>query len=226
MKVLLFDIDGTLVLSGGAGLRAMNRAFADLYDIPDALAGIQLSGRTDRSILQDGLARYQLAWSPEGEEVYKQRYFARLEEEMPLPVAGKRIMPGVVPLLEALAQRNDLHLGLLTGNWRTSGYLKLADFGLDHFFAFGAFADDSGVRDELLPFAVTRFAARHGRRPRPHEVYVIGDTPYDIQCARPHGAVAVGVAAAAHSAADLAAHHPDYLLEDLQDTAAALLVLG
>ncbi len=226
MKVLLFDIDGTLVLSGGAGLRAMNRAFADLYDLPDAFAGIQLAGRTDRAILQDGLARYQLAWSPEAEEIFKQRYFELLPEEMLLPAAGKRIMPGVLPLLEILSQRPGLHLGLLTGNWRTSGYLKLAEFGLDRYFTFGAFADDSGAREELLPFAVTRFAAVHGRRPLPHEVYVIGDTPHDIQCARPHGAVAVGVAAAAHSAADLAVHHPDYLLEDLQDTAAALQVLG
>ncbi|HNW58542.1 MAG TPA: HAD family hydrolase [bacterium] len=226
MKLLLFDIDGTLVLSGGAGLRAMNRAFLELYDIPQAFAGIQLAGRTDRAILQDVLARFEQPWSEEVEEIFKQRYFERMEEEMPLPVPGKRIMPGILPLLEALAARPGLHLGLLTGNWRTSGYLKLAEFGLERFFPFGAFADDSGVRDELLPFAVARFAASHGRRPRPREVYVIGDTPHDIQCARPHGAIAVGVAAAAHTPADLAAHHPDYLFSDFTDTTAALLVLG
>ncbi len=226
MKLLLFDIDGTLVLSGGAGLRAMTRAFADLYAIPDALAGISLSGRTDSSILRDALDRFGLPHSPEIEEAYKRRYFELLEEEMPLPVEGKRLMPGIPALLEALNGRPDVHLGLLTGNWRTSGYLKLADFGLDRYFRFGAFADDSGVRDQLLPFAVTRFRELSGLTPRPEEVYVIGDTPYDIQCARPHGAIAVAVAAASHPVSHLAAWNPDYLFENLEDTDAALNVLG
>jgi phosphoglycolate phosphatase-like HAD superfamily hydrolase len=226
VKLLLFDIDGTLVHSGGAGLRAMTRAFTDLYAIPDALAGVSLSGRTDSSILQDALAIFALPHSPEIEEEYKQRYFELLAEEMPLPGAGKRLMPGIPALLEALSGRPDVHLGLLTGNWRTSGYLKLADFGLDRYFPFGAFADDSGVRDQLLPFAVARFRDLSGLSPRPEEVYVIGDTPYDIQCARPHGAVAVAVAAAAHSRSHLAACNPDHLFTDLEDTEAALQVLG
>ena len=226
MKLLLFDIDGTLLHSGGAGLRAMTRAFTDLYAIPDALAGVSLSGRTDSSILQDALARVALPYSAEVEEIYKQRYFERLAEEMPLPGSGKRLMPGISALLEALSGRPEVYLGLLTGNWRTSGYLKLADFGLDRYFRFGAFADDSGVRDQLLPFAVARFRELSGLSPRPEEVFVIGDTPYDIQCARPHGAVAVAVAAAAHSRSHLAACNPDHLFADLEDTDAALRVLG
>jgi phosphoglycolate phosphatase len=226
MKLLLFDIDGTLILSGGAGLRAMTRAFEQLYDIPDGFAGVNLSGRTDNSILQDALAKFHLPDTPQTERAFKQLYFELLAEEMPLPVDGKRIMPGIAPLLEELAQRPEVHLGLLTGNWRSSGYIKLADFGLDRFFAFGAFADDSSNRDELLPFAVERFKQRHGLRPRPEEVYVIGDTPYDIRCARPHGARAVAVAAASHSLTDLAAWSPDHLFADLGDTAAALQVLG
>jgi phosphoglycolate phosphatase-like HAD superfamily hydrolase len=226
LKLLLFDIDGTLILSGGAGLRAMTRAFEMIYDIPAAFTGVNLSGRTDSSILQDALLKFNLPHAPAVEEEFKQRYFELLEEEMPLKVDGKRIMPGIAALLATLAERPDLYLGLLTGNWRTSGYLKLADFGLDRFFTFGAFADDSAVRDQLLPFAVARFADRYGLRPRPEEVYVIGDTPYDILCARPHGATAVAVAAAGHSSSELSVYNPDYLFENLEDTAAALLVLG
>lgn len=226
MKLLLFDIDGTLILSGGAGLRAMTRAFARLYGIADGLAGVNLSGRTDNSILRDALAKFDLPDTEEVEAEFKALYFELLAEEMPLPVDGKRIMPGVAELLEALASRPEVHLGLLTGNWQTSGYLKLADFGLDRYFQFGAFADDSSIRDELLPFAVERFERRHKLRPQPEEVYVIGDTPYDIRCARPHGARAVAVAAASHSLTDLAAWSPDHLFADLTDTAAALEVLG
>ncbi len=226
LKVLLFDIDGTLVLSGGAGLRAMTRAFENLYGVANAFVGVHLAGRTDSSILQDALAKFGLPFSAEIEKEYKQSYFNLLAEEMPLPVDGKRIMPGVVPLLEALSMRPDVHLGLLTGNWQTSGLLKLADFGLDRYFRFGAFADDSGVRDELIPYALERFLALKGHKPRPEEVYVIGDTPFDILCARPHGARAVAVAAASHSTAELATWKPDFLFDDLQDTAAALSVLG
>jgi phosphoglycolate phosphatase len=226
LKLLLFDIDGTLILSGGAGLRAMSRAFERLYGHAGAFAGVKLSGRTDSSILQDGLARFNLPYSREVEETYKRLYFDLLTEEMPLLVDGKRIMPGVAPLLEALSVRPGVHLGLLTGNWRASGYIKLADFGLDRYFSFGAFADDSGIRDELLPFALERFEAMNGFRPEPEEVYVIGDTPYDILCARPHGARAVAVAAASHSAAELAEWQPDHLFDNLGDTKAVLSILG
>lgn len=226
MKLVLFDIDGTLLLSGGAGVRAMTRAFDQLFEIADAFTGVQLAGRTDTSILKDALRLHGLPYSHEVLEEFQSLYFEYLHQEMPLPGSGKRIMPGVLEVLEALSALPDVYLGLLTGNWRTSGYIKLADFALDHFFAFGAFSDDSEVRKELLPFAIQRFKRLHDLEPRPEEVFVVGDTPSDILCAHPHGAKAVAVAAAHHSAADLAPYNPDFLLPNLTDYKKVLEILG
>ncbi len=226
MKLVLFDIDGTLILSGGAGLRAMTQAFDQLFDIADAFLGVQLAGRTDTSILQDALRVHGLPYSHEVLGDFQKLYFEYLRKEMPQPHPGKRIMPGAAELLKALAQRQEVYLGLLTGNWRTSGYMKLADFNLDHYFHFGAFSDDSEIRKDLLPYAVERFTRLHNLVPRPEEVYVVGDTPSDILCAHPHGAKAVAVAAAHHSAADLAPYNPDFLLPDLSDLPKVLEILG
>lgn len=226
MKLLLFDIDGTLLLSGGAGLRAMDQAFDQLYGIPNAFAGISLAGRTDTAILRNVLGKNGLPFSPATMEDFKRIYYERLQEEIHAPVDGKLLMPGIDPLLRSIHKRKDIYLGLLTGNWQTSGFIKLAYFGIDHYFDIGAFADDSEIRDELLPFAIKRFADKHDKKPKADEVYVIGDTPSDIQCARPHGAVAVAVAAAHFTSEQLRAHKPDYLFEDLTDIAAVLQVLG
>ncbi len=226
MKLLLFDIDGTLLLSGGAGLRAMDKAFEQLYGIANAFAGISLAGRTDTAILRNVLEKNQLDFSTSVMESFKTVYCDRLQEEIHAPLDGKLLMPGIDALLKNLHGRKDVYLGLLTGNWQTSGFIKLAYFAIDHYFDVGAFADDSEIRDELLPFAVERFRKKHGKRPKADEVYVVGDTPSDIQCARPHGAIAVAVAAAHFTAEQLREHQPDYLFEDLADTEAVLQVLG
>ena len=226
MKLLLFDIDGTLLLSGGAGLRAMDQAFDQLYGIPNAFAGINLAGRTDTAILKNVMEKNGLPFSSAAMEGFKQIYYDRLRDEIYAPLDGKLLMPGIDALLRCIHKQKDIYLGLLTGNWQTSGFIKLAYFDIDHYFDIGAFADDSEYRDELLPFAIQRFEDKHNRKPRADEVYVIGDTPADIQCARPHGAIAVAVAAAHFTAEQLREHKPDYLFEDLTDTETVLQVLG
>jgi len=226
VKVLLFDIDGTLMLSGGAGLRAMNEAFYRVFGVRDALLHINLAGRTDTSILLDALNETGVAWDQQQFDYYKTVYYDLLIKEIETPGNGKALMPGVGDLLPLLAKRNDVYLGLLTGNWETSGRIKISHFKLNDYFRFGAFADDSGVREELLPFAVRRFSTLYNLQPKPEQVYVIGDTPSDIKCAKPHGAIAVAVAASSYSLEQLQQHEPDYLFADLSDTERILQVLG
>ena len=225
MKVLLFDIDGTLMLSGGAGLRAMNEAFCQVYGVRDALLHMDLAGRTDTSIIKDALAACRLPFEQEKLQQFKNLYYELIRRQIDQPSNGKRLMPGVTELLENLSHRDQVFLGLLTGNWETSGRVKLDHFRLGHYFSFGAFSDDSEIRTELLPFAVERFRQLYNSKPRPHEVYVIGDTPADIQCAKPHGAISVAVATSKYNADDLHKHHPDYIFNDLND-ANVLQVLG
>lgn len=226
MKLLLFDIDGTLLLSGGAGKRAMNRAFAQLYGFDEILDGISLSGRTDNTIMKDAYVRANVDFSDEELQRFKTLYFELIKEEMQQDAPDKRLMPGVDTLLPMLAEREDVHMGLLTGNWETSGRTKINFFGLNSYFPFGAFSDDSAIRDELVPVALQRFRTSTQMEIDPRDVYVIGDTPADIQCAKPHGVVSVAVAAASHSADVLQPFEPDVLLNDLSDTEAMLNLLG
>jgi len=225
MKILLFDIDGTLIHSGGSGLHGMNLAFEDIWGIPQALQGIALSGRTDMMILEDGLARHHLPWSAERVEQFKSRYFVHLAEDMGRPRSARRIMPGFPQLLERLRRQRATHAGLLTGNWAKSAEIKLAHFDLWKYFEFGAFADDESDRNKLVPHALRRAQQLYGLGKNHDQVYVIGDTPRDIECARPHGARAVAVATGDYSPDELRAHQPDYLFEDFSNVEAVLGIL-
>jgi phosphoglycolate phosphatase-like HAD superfamily hydrolase len=218
VKVLLFDIDGTLILSGGAGLRAMNRAFFELHQVPDAFDGISLSGRTDTWIVETAMTRAGIPVDNTIVNTFKERYFLLLQEEISKPGNNKRIMPGVEHLLDILKSRDSIILGLLSGNWEKSGRIKLAHFNLSHLFKFGAFADDSGDRNMLLPFAMQRFVKSYKLKPRVEDIFIIGDTPFDIKCAKPHGVKSVAVGAAHYSVDELAQYSPDHLLSSLEKT--------
>ena len=146
-KLILFDIDGTLVLTGGAGLRAMNRACAELVGHADALDGIPVAGRTDRSILADVAARAGRTLDAELLDELRERYVASLREEIELPgrAAIKAVMPGIRDLLDALRGRDDVFLGLLTGNFEAGARIKLEHFDLWRYFRCGAFGDDAPI---------------------------------------------------------------------------------
>lgn len=204
-RILLFDIDGTLLLSGGAGRRAINRTFAELFGIADAFAGIVPDGNTDPLIFREIVTRSGLGtetlerrW-PEIEE----RYRRHMEHEMRRS-PGARLMPGVTELLTRLHGREHLHLGLLTGNLEPTARMKLDRFGLNRFFGFGAFGSDDADRNRLAPIAVRRAEARLDRPiGLGRHVFVIGDTPKDVACALAAGVTAVGVASANYSQAEL-----------------------
>jgi phosphoglycolate phosphatase len=225
VNFLLFDIDGTLLMSGGAGKVAMERSFKTVWGIRDGLAGVPLMGRTDPAIVLQVLGQNGVPPADSEIEKFREYYFWYLEEELGRERPGKALCPGILPLLSALNGSHDVELGLLTGNWRYGGLLKLRHFGIDGFFRIGAFADDSMKREALVPIAMDRFHQAHGLRPDPASVFVIGDTPFDVLCGKPHGVKTVAVATGVHAADELAAESPDFLFADLTDTDEVVRVL-
>jgi phosphoglycolate phosphatase len=226
-KLVLFDIDGTLVLTGAAGLRAMNKACADLVGHAEGLDGIPVAGRTDRSILADVAARAGRTLDAELLKELRDKYVASLREEIELPGRGtKAVMPGVRTLLDTLANRDDVFVGLLTGNFEPGARIKLEYFDLWRYFRCGAYGDDAADRNALVPFALERargcglpdLAAEH--------ILVVGDTPHDIACARAVGAVPVGVATGTFTVEQLKATGADIVFRDLSDTDAFLELLN
>ncbi|MEQ1860649.1 MAG: HAD family hydrolase [Chthoniobacteraceae bacterium] len=221
-KLFLFDIDGTLLASGGAGVRALEAAALEIVGTTDLL-GIEIAGRTDSAIAQQLYARAGLAASPEVLAAFYDCYLAHLARL--LPITDGSLLPGVVALLDALLVRPDCVLALLTGNLVRGARLKLTHYGLWHYFEFGAYADDSADRNALGPVARTRAREKHGIEFAPRDILVLGDTPHDITCARAIGAVAVGIATGRHTRAELAACGPDFLFDDLADVPAVLRML-
>lgn len=225
MKLILFDIDGTLLLCGKQirplFLNALKAAFGDGFQVhrPD---GYQFAGKTDPRIALDllswtGMPREDvLARLPDVQRLY----FESLEAG--LDVAGMRLMPGVLPLLERLQARGDVVLGLLTGNWRRGAEIKLSRFDLGRFFPFGAFGDDAVDRRELVPVAMARATESVGREFGPEEVWIVGDSLLDVDCARAAGARSVAVATGFTALQDLRAAGPDYAFADLVEASREL----
>ncbi len=218
-KLVLFDIDGTLVLTGGAGIRAMNSAGRSVLGAANLLDGIQVAGRTDWIILQDALRRRGETLDDDLFARLRDEYIAGLRDEIALPGEGvKGVMPGVRELLPRLQSRGDVVLGLLTGNFEQGARLKLEHFDLWRYFQCGAFGDDAADRNALVPFAVERARGR-GAGDIPYEqVLVIGDTPHDVACADAVGAVPVAVATGNYSVQQLRETGAQIVLEDLSDT--------
>jgi phosphoglycolate phosphatase-like HAD superfamily hydrolase len=226
MRLILFDIDGTLVLTGGAGMRAMNRACEDLVGHGDALKGVALAGRTDWIILHDVLTRHGMSLDAARLEELRRRYVQHLVEEIQLPGKGvKDMMPGVRALLETLRGRTDASLGLLTGNFLEGARIKLEYFDLWKYFGFGAFGGDSADRNDLVPVAIQR-ARESGIAPVvSSEVMVVGDTPHDVACARAAGATPIAVATGSYTVDQLRDSGAEIVFDDLSDTDAFLRLI-
>lgn len=225
-KLVLFDIDGTLVLTGRAGVRAINRACAALTDRPDALSGIEVAGRTDRLILGDVAAKLGHSLDDELLAALRERYIEHLREEIEQPGEGvKAVLPGVRELLDALRPRSDVFVGLLTGNFEEGARIKLEYFDLWQHFRCGAFGGDAADRNALVPIALER--ARRCGLPDigAGDILVVGDTPHDVACARAAGAMPVAVATGLFTADELRASGADIVFKDLSDTASFLRLL-
>jgi len=223
-KLILFDIDGTLITSGGAGERALRCSLRDQFGIDDDLKTIEIAGRTDSGIVRQLCRKFGLEESPENFTKFLDGYLHHLADL--LPKTEGRLLPGIIPLLDSLKARPDMVLGLLTGNLARGAELKLRHYAVWHYFEFGAFADDHYDRNELGPFARSRAIERHGIEFAPEHIYVLGDTPHDITCARAFGARAVAIATGGFTREQLAQHQPDYLFDDLSDLRAVVAALA
>lgn len=224
--LILFDIDGTLLLSGRAGLRAMTRAFEQTFAITNAFAGESFGGRTDSFLVSKALQAAGLPDTPEQHERFRGSYIPLLAEEIQHPGTGhKGLMPGARELLAALDEHDHVHLALLTGNYREAAEIKLQHFELWDFFEWGAFSDDAADRNALVPIARSR-AETYDIPPEAIErVTVVGDTPHDIECARVAGARSIAVATGGFTVDQLREFGADEVLPDLSDTDAVLALL-
>jgi phosphoglycolate phosphatase len=218
-RLVLFDIDGTLLAAGGAGARALLGALRDVYGTEGAAEGARFGGRTDpeivRTLLEGGgmapaevEARLDALWA---------RYLERLAAEA--AAGGVRALPGAAALAERVERAGgETVLGLLTGNLREGARIKLEAAGLGwERFRVGAFGSDHWHRPELPAVAVERALAATGVAFRGREVVIVGDTPFDIACGEHLGVRTVAVASGSHPAAELAACGPDHLFDDLAD---------
>ncbi|MBF6599844.1 MAG: haloacid dehalogenase-like hydrolase [Dehalococcoidia bacterium] len=215
--IVLWDIDNTLLYTGGAGSLAMARAFRHLYGIDDAFRRIEFSGRTDTAIFSDAARAHGIAEERIPSEIarFLAVYLPHLEETL-TEVTGGRLMPGIDRLLEKLHACDDVVQGLGTGNFRPGGAMKLRHFGIDRYFPnmAGGFGEDSEDRARVLACGIERLRDGDGR---PRRVVVIGDTPHDVRAAHANGACALAVATGRHSVDELRAAGADDAAADLGD---------
>ena len=214
--LLLWDIDGTLIDSGGAGRRALETALSRVFAVERSLEDVDFAGRTDAWIMREIFRKTGIPATPHHLERYFAGYVAALPAELANPHA--RVLPGVREILQAAATHGAVAQGLLTGNMRESAQLKLAHHGLWDYFEFGAFGDDSELRNELGPHAVRRAMARHGVNFAAERVWIIGDTPHDIACGQAIGARTLAVGTGGVSIERLQAHGPTAVVPDLSAT--------
>ena len=222
-KLLLFDIDGTLLWPNGAGALAMRRALNQVYGTAGALGQIYMAGMTDRAIIYQALAgsgvsteEIQRHWEP---------FTLALAHHMAVTVVERKVRAcvGAHALLDALAAHDGVLLGLVTGNMSHTAPIKLRAAGIDPgLFRVGGYGSDDGNRDKLPAIAAQRAQALHGRRFTGRDIVVIGDTPADVACGKAVGARTVAVATGSPSAQALQAAGPDCLLADLSDLECAM----
>lgn len=227
-RLVLFDIDGTLLLTAGAGRRAITAAMTEVVGSAAGFEGVRFDGKTDPQIVSELL---EAAGDPDPGDVKRisavcDRYADLLEAELQRPTSRVTIMPGVHDLLERLEQEPRAVLGLLTGNLARGAALKLRAGGIDpDRFAVGAYGSDAAHRPHLPPIAASRAEGLLGRVPSGHEVVIIGDTPADVACGASLGARAVAVATGGYTLDELWACGPHAAFADLTDTDAVLAAI-
>ncbi|MDQ3764292.1 MAG: HAD family hydrolase [Actinomycetota bacterium] len=215
-RILLFDIDGTLVSTGGAGAAAWKRAFAELHGIPADIGQFTDAGMTDPDV---GATTFEAVLHRKPTPHELAQLMQRRLEYLPETVAdsrGYKVLPGVAERLRQLSRDGHL-LGLITGNCDGAAYIKLQRGGLDRWFTFGAYAGARMDRADIVGVAVRRGEAIVGRDVPNEEIFVIGDTPLDIDAAHAVGCTAIAVATGHHDGAALRAAGADHVLETLQE---------
>ena len=216
--LILFDIDGTLLLTKRAGLRAMQAAACELYGEHVLFEKVEFAGRLDPLIWGDIARRHDI--DPDAEHEKFRAAYARHLRRVFDDDACSRLLEGVKELVETLNQAEGVTLGLLTGNYPETGRMKIEAAGMDPgLFPVCAWGDDGGARDDLPPVAMKRYQEQFGTPIEPQRVIVIGDTIYDVKCAHAHDCQCLAVATGpAYGVEELAACGAERVVADLSDT--------
>lgn len=223
--IYLFDIDGTLITSGGTGRGAMLEAFEQVLDMPSVKLSFSFGGMTDRAIVRQGLTELDVPVDESRIDALLALYLERLECTA-LPGRGFREHVGVRPILDSLVGSPNVALGIGTGNVEKGARIKLRCVDLDHYFRFGGFGCDAEARHRLLSRGADRGAGQLGLPREQCRIVVIGDTPRDIEAAHAIGADCIAVATGGAASAELASHNPEWLFDDLTAPGVVQALLG
>jgi phosphoglycolate phosphatase-like HAD superfamily hydrolase len=215
MHICFFDIDGTLIHTRGAGTAALREGLRTAFGVDQPTDQVAIHGRTDRGITRDLFRFHGIDDLPEHWERFREAYLQALPGS--LVARAGTVLPGIAPLLDALTMREDVVIGLLTGNTREGARIKLAHFGLDRFFDFGGFGDNHLERDDVAREALAEAQRRLSETVDLTRVWVIGDTPTDVSCGRAINARTIAVATGNHTREELAAALPDHVASDFSD---------
>lgn len=219
VRLVLFDIDGTLVRTGGAGVEAFRTVFASEFKATDGFEQLKFAGGTDPVIVQEFFATHQIPPSPENFQRFFERYVFWLDQM--LPQRPTQICAGVGEFIRDLrALSKPPLLGLLTGNIRLGAEIKLRHFNMWQEFETGAFADDADTREQIAAVARDRGSRALGEKLRGEQILVVGDTPRDIRCGRSIGAKVLAVATGGATLDELRHHNPDWAVRDLTQVSA------
>lgn len=214
-RLLLFDVDGTLLKCGPQIRTIFEGALVEVFGTAGPIERCDFAGKTDHGIVRELLRGAGLAGGTIDElfPVFRDHYLDRLDER--LEAGRMRLMPGLPEVLERLAARQDVALGLLTGNFRRGAAIKLSRLGLDGFFTFGAFGDDVASRLDLPPVALDEARTVLGVAIPPEDTLIVGDSALDVACARAHDVGCVAVTTGFASRAELVSAGAEWIVEDL-----------
>lgn len=216
-KLILFDIDGTLLMTNGAGKNALYFAFREVFEIENPKVDVDFGGRTDRSLARELFSINGIELSDKNILTLYESYLAKLADA--LSKSNAYLLPGVLELVSELHKHADIAIGLLTGNIRQGAYMKLAHLEIDEYFKFGGFGDDHESRDEIARSGVAQAEQYLGKSFSSADVFVIGDTPHDVSCSRAIGAKSIAVTTGYASKEAILAEKPDIIVEDLSNKA-------
>ncbi len=216
MHICLFDIDGTLLDTGGAGQRSILHMLEEEFQVSAPVEGIPTAGRTDHSIMVDLFKYFGIPNTSQNRKRFEIGYLKLLAEK--LKEQQGRVLPGIRSILETLSQHVHVDIGLLTGNFEHGARQKLEHYELDHFFDFGAYGDHHADRNDVAQEALKQIQQRHSPESLTGaSIWVIGDTPSDIHCARAIGANVIAVATGVYSLEALRECEPDYLFAHFEE---------
>ena len=217
LRLILFDVDQTLISTRGGDRKALNDTFQELHGIDDAFEGISFGGRMDLSIMDQVYSHWGFAEGDRCLSDFKARYFELLEQVLKDWEMGI-VYPGIPELLKALGSRAGVQLGLATGNFRESAFIKLRKYGLDTFFKEGGFGGDHPDRPKVVADAIFKCQTLSGEVYEREDIFVIGDSISDVEAGRANGINSVAVATGHYDTVKLKALGPTFVFEDLSDT--------